>query len=197
MKSFNRHITNNQMFKYIGFGVFVFFGLILLGSCKKKSPDEGIDISEQQMPTKEEVGIYIYPEESHPWAQVNFLSLPATPAYNVNRLRDTLNYWVFSKPNRAKKVTVKPIAAIEIKDQGKAQTIILAIPKDDQYRNILCDDFQKWNVDCFPAKVITEYWITNHKGLGKVYIDKWHPEGYAQNFIDNFLSKVPEPAAKN
>ena len=86
-------------------------------------------------------------------------------------------------------IEVIPIAALSIKDKGKLDTKIIAIPADSSLQIIKAQDFRSFSIEYSAAKQIIEQWFLNYKGLTDVAFLGWKNEQVAMAEIKKWLVK--------
>ena len=80
---------------------------------------------------------------------------------------------------------VKAIGALLLKDDGKIDTKIIAIPVKNPV--LAVDDFLDFAIRYDAARRIIEDWFMNYKGQGVMELIRWEDEQYAKQEIERWL----------
>jgi inorganic pyrophosphatase len=83
-------------------------------------------------------------------------------------------------------VEALPIAALELLDEGEADTKIVAIPIDSSLQIIPASDFITFSINYDGAKHIIENWFLYYDGLGTNKFKAWKDEKYAMKLIKSW-----------
>ncbi len=83
-------------------------------------------------------------------------------------------------------LSVLPIAALQLLDDGELDTKIIAVPADATKRVISATTFEDWLIDYDAAKYIVEQWFLNYKGLGEVEFLGWRNQTQALEAIEKW-----------
>lgn len=79
-----------------------------------------------------------------------------------------------------------PIGTLQLRDQGKLDTKIIAVPLDSSLRVFPVSNFQELLLDYDPARRIIEEWFLYYKGYGQVELIGWEDEAYAWKVIEKW-----------
>ena len=82
-----------------------------------------------------------------------------------------------------------PIATLLLKDRGRLDTKIIAVPVDSSLRVIQASNFQEFMVNYSTAKYRIELWFLNYKGVGKVDLIGWRDERVAKTEIERWSTR--------
>lgn len=74
---------------------------------------------------------------------------------------------------------VKPIAALLLRDRGKIDTKIIAVPADSTLRVFQPENFLEFALEQDAARSIIEAWFLNYKGPKQTELIRWEDETYA------------------
>ncbi|MBR9922675.1 MAG: inorganic diphosphatase [Bacteroidetes bacterium] len=87
-------------------------------------------------------------------------------------------------------VRIQPIAALLLKDDGEADTKIIAIPRDSSIRSFQVETFQQMAIE-FPAvRNMVEDWFLNYKGPGRMESLGWRNEIFADQLMTKSLKEA-------
>ena len=87
---------------------------------------------------------------------------------------DALDVLVLSESlERGTIIEVKPLAALELLDDGEIDTKIIAIPVDTSLQIINATDFITFMVKYNAAQQIIQSWFLSYKGLGRTEFVAW------------------------
>lgn len=79
-----------------------------------------------------------------------------------------------------------PIGTLKLRDRGKLDTKIIAVPLDSSLRVFPVSNFQELLLDYDPAKRIIEEWFLYYKGYGITELAGWEDEQYAWQEIQKW-----------
>ena len=74
---------------------------------------------------------------------------------------------------------VRPIGALLLRDRGKIDTKIIAVPADSLQRTLPVDNFIDFMLLHDPARRIIEDWFLNYKGPEVTQLVRWEDDQYA------------------
>ncbi|TXF91763.1 inorganic diphosphatase [Neolewinella aurantiaca] len=119
---------------------------------------------------------------------INFLPYPGNYGFVPNTLMDKdrggdgdpLDVLVVceSVPSGTR-LTVKPIAALLLRDRGEIDTKIIAVPTDSTLRVFKPENFMELALEHDAARSIIESWFLNYKGPKQTELIRWEDETYA------------------
>jgi inorganic pyrophosphatase len=73
-------------------------------------------------------------------------------------------------------ISVKPIAVLELLDDGEIDSKLIAIPADTSLQVLPAQNFQDFLIQYDAAKRIIESWFLNYKGFGAMQLVGWKDE---------------------
>ena len=112
----------------------------------------------------------------------NYGFIPST--FQENKKGDALDVLILSENlQTGDTISVIPIAASLLKDDGKMITTIIAVPADASKRIMQMDNYQTFVVKYSMAKNIIENWFLNYKDLGVVELVGWKNDRFAREEI--------------
>ena len=177
------------MIKYL----FLFLGTILLGSCRNTPTvdisslpartEQGINAvieipagTNHKMEYNYETGRFENDQENGKDRIIDFLPYPGNYGFIPSTLMDekrggdgdALDVLVIAESVPTGTVmSVEPIAALQLMDDGEVDTKIIAIPVDSTLRVMQVTSFEHFLLEYNMAKTIIKDWFLNYKGLGK------------------------------
>ncbi|MEM8906888.1 MAG: inorganic diphosphatase [Bacteroidota bacterium] len=86
-------------------------------------------------------------------------------------------------------LAVRPIAALELLDEGEIDTKIIAVPADSTLQIIEATDFATLLIRYNAVQYIIESWFLNYKGLGVMELVAWKNETEALRLIRRWTQK--------
>ncbi|MEM7575449.1 MAG: inorganic diphosphatase [Bacteroidota bacterium] len=90
---------------------------------------------------------------------------------------------------RGSQISVAPIGALLLSDQGELDTKIIAIPSDSGLRTLPATNYLELLLEYPAAHRIVEEWFLNYKGIGVTNLIRWEDEGYAWAEIEKWRLK--------
>ena len=104
---------------------------------------------------------------------------------------DALDVLVLSEAlERGTIIEVKPLATLELLDNGEIDTKIIAIPVDTSLQIIDATDYITFMVKYNAAQQIIQNWFLSYKGLGKMEFVAWKDDRAAMAEIKRWATEV-------
>ncbi len=88
-------------------------------------------------------------------------------------------------------VEVKPIASLELLDNGELDTKIIAIPADSSLQIIDATDYITFYIKYNKAHQIIQDWFLSYKGIGRTELVGWRDDQAAMTEIKRWMRKEP------
>ncbi|MEN0005178.1 MAG: inorganic diphosphatase [Bacteroidota bacterium] len=127
---------------------------------------------------------------------INFLPYPGNYGFVPSTLMDSerggdgdaLDVLVIGESQPTGTVMqVKPIAMLELLDEGKIDNKLIAIPVDASLQVLPAQDFQALLIEYDAAKRMIESWFLNYKGFGAMELVGWKDEKAALAAIKKWM----------
>lgn len=129
---------------------------------------------------------------------VNFLPYPGNygfiPSTLMDKARggdgDALDILVLSESVPTGTVlSVKPIAALLLSDQGELDTKIIAVPLDSALRIMPIEEFSQFITEYSAVQQIIQEWFLSYKGFGQTRLLGWKNSRFARREIEKWALK--------
>ena len=85
-------------------------------------------------------------------------------------------------------LTVRPIAALLLRDRGEIDTKIIAVPTNERLQVFRAENYLDFALEHDAARSIIELWFLNYKGPGKTELLRWEDERYAWGDVEKWRS---------
>jgi inorganic pyrophosphatase len=104
---------------------------------------------------------------------------------------DALDVLVISESQATGEVLeVRPIALLQLRDEGELDTKVIAIPVDSSLQVIRPKDFLDFSLRYDGAKHIIENWFLYYDGLGTATFEGWKDERAAKQAIERWSTST-------
>ncbi len=87
------------------------------------------------------------------------------------------------------KMAVIPIAVLLLKDNGREDSKIIAVPAKKELQVMKLKDFATFITEYNAAQLIIQEWFLNYKGLGSIEMLGWRDEKFAKDYIEQWRIK--------